>query len=519
MKALLGRLVSVDPIEGQTDQYSIAFKPICVLPNRSAPPEWIKDQTLKVERQVHDLREIGHPGDSLVLSIEESRPWLTPLEVTPCGVVHDIPEKLSLSLHWWKEGDPPTYTVKVNGWEMTGKFEKNDEKITAKVDISQAVTQLRAPVVIDVEVDKLHEQCVVLPAQGPVWQHVKQPQGDYVRLRGRWLQADINPNCYAGGLCGVKELLRGQEHLTKPEHTVLGELKFGGYFDGISQGWGPLGGLETIQAKSISGDTGSEGPQVRLEGMLNEGLRLRSLVNCQLPDWAPLLIWRREYARQPLDKSAEGVQVPINSVESLKLYGHLSSVTDGSGLLQSRLSAIEDGRFVSLRLAKEYENSHGNGKKLDAGWLVVEHPVRQQMTLVLINPDHCQCQHHNTYAGCFNVEWHMSDQLVGPIGGLGQTVALAFGEQCGAGDAGAWVACRGVSDDGQLMVGIVARLKSHEGATAVVSCAGQQQELLLRSVPIPGVGEVQIASAQFAAALDSTIQVEVDDIPASEVAI
>lgn len=50
----------------------IKFTPKCVLPERTQVSEWLKDQTLSLTRTALDPREVGGPGDSIVLTPAES---------------------------------------------------------------------------------------------------------------------------------------------------------------------------------------------------------------------------------------------------------------------------------------------------------------------------------------------------------------------------------------------------------------------------------------------------------------
>jgi hypothetical protein len=79
--AILGRIVAVTRAGAGTLVVRVA--PMCLLPERAPVPRELREVEITVVRMVADPREIGQPGDSLVLSAAESRPWLPPLPVVP----------------------------------------------------------------------------------------------------------------------------------------------------------------------------------------------------------------------------------------------------------------------------------------------------------------------------------------------------------------------------------------------------------------------------------------------------
>ena len=104
------------------------------MPRRTKVPEWLKDQTLTLRREVRDLREAGGPGDSLVLTPVESEQWLYPLTVTPDVAYGKLPGTLQLRLRWWKDEKLPEWTVKANGRSLSGQFTKEGEAGVATVE-------------------------------------------------------------------------------------------------------------------------------------------------------------------------------------------------------------------------------------------------------------------------------------------------------------------------------------------------------------------------------------------------
>ncbi len=100
MHALLGKITKVTRREGTPSAFEIAFKAACVLPERGKIPERLGDQTLTITRSAPDAREIGVPGDAIVLAPEESASWLYPLAVSPEVAYGALPAAVTLTLRW-----------------------------------------------------------------------------------------------------------------------------------------------------------------------------------------------------------------------------------------------------------------------------------------------------------------------------------------------------------------------------------------------------------------------------------
>ncbi len=103
MDALLGKITDIT--EGAAgDSLEIRFKEAGVLPRRTRAPEWLKDQVLTVRRHAPDPREVGNPGDSVVLTPAESARWLCPLAVSPGVAYGELPPTLHLRSRALVEG-------------------------------------------------------------------------------------------------------------------------------------------------------------------------------------------------------------------------------------------------------------------------------------------------------------------------------------------------------------------------------------------------------------------------------
>ena len=74
MYSLLGKIVDITAKnESKPGHLEIKFKPACIMPRRTEVPEWLKDQVLTIERTVDDPREVGYPGDSIILTPDVSK--------------------------------------------------------------------------------------------------------------------------------------------------------------------------------------------------------------------------------------------------------------------------------------------------------------------------------------------------------------------------------------------------------------------------------------------------------------
>jgi hypothetical protein len=117
VNAILGCIESVDcrALEDGAYRADIRLKPRCVMPERKQIPEWLKGQVITVTRVVPDPREVGAPGDSIVLTPSESSKYLLPLVVTPPLLRGSLRGQIHVALRWWKDKKPPELEVRSNG--------------------------------------------------------------------------------------------------------------------------------------------------------------------------------------------------------------------------------------------------------------------------------------------------------------------------------------------------------------------------------------------------------------------
>src|SRR5262249_34683190 len=135
-------------------RWTVRFKAACVMPERARVPEWLKEPILTVEREVADPRELGHPGDSILLTPEESARWLRPLAVTPSVAYGRPPRTLRLALRWWKEEKLPEFRIQANGRSHAGQFTRDGDGGVVTVETAAFFEyEPRLPVAFEVTCD------------------------------------------------------------------------------------------------------------------------------------------------------------------------------------------------------------------------------------------------------------------------------------------------------------------------------------------------------------------------------
>ena len=164
----MGELGRITSIEKTDDAYRIELEPRCRMPGRTAVPRWLKDRRLEIVRRAADEREIGGPGDSIVLTPQESARWLHPLTACPWIARGKVPETVRLELRWWHTEEPPAFTVRAAGRLITGRFTKRDGVWGAAfrpADLLEGEPTL--PIGFEVTVGDLTITAAVLPESSP----------------------------------------------------------------------------------------------------------------------------------------------------------------------------------------------------------------------------------------------------------------------------------------------------------------------------------------------------------------
>lgn len=521
MQALLGKISRIEHIEAEQKtengqaangqaagaHLKIGFKAACLLPEHKAVPEWLKDAALTIERTVFDAREIGGPGDSVVLTTEESAPLLRPLSVAPDVARDQIPDALQLRLCWWKDDAPPEWSVRANGRLQSGAWQKDEdgEGWAAQVETDSFFDFApRLPVAFEIVCDKLSAGCSVLPGSEPVAAILARPEGEVHRVENAWYEADVTARLHGGAIVALRERGRDTDHFAAPQGRIGRELEWGGHTDRFVTGWAEWS--EKMRDAAVTGGTRRESNATRLslEGVVDEGEGLRTSVTYTFHDAMPLVILQREWSAGPKkedDKEKDGAPKElIDELRTMIFSFRAASMPERDACSGSRVLCAEDGRLTVARSVRLNHMSEHHYWRMKDGWAVVEHPRRRECMMYLFDTQ--SPPHLATWMGThvFTLEPVWPAMALRPGGSVGFALALTAGELCGASGQGAWVACRAPRADGGVICGVVARLRGGESnPQAVFSLDNQTRETTLRHVLLPGVGEVSYATAEFAA--------------------
>jgi hypothetical protein len=526
MDALLGKITQLaPPAEAPSaapgaHALEIKFKPACLMPRRTKVPEWLKDQTLTLRREVPDPRELGGPGDSLVLTPVESERWLYPLTVTPEVDYGKLPDTLQLRLRWWKDEKLPEYTVKANGRSLSGQFTKEGEAGVATVETKSFFEfEPLLPVVFEVTVDKMKAACTVLPENEPCSQKLTLPVGEQYRMENLWYGLDITGREQGGGLISLREKGRGVEHFRGPANLIHRECQYAGHIDRVRLGWDWSKMQDTAMACSGVRRDGLT-TRLTLDGVVDEGQGLRTSVTFMLYDALPLIVWERTFqfhkGKEPdkKDDKDEKPKEPIDDMKTVQLGCRAAWPPERNGRSGSRVLCADGDRLAITRPAQAGEYiRHGHWRMWD-GWALMEHPERQEYALYLFDrhtpPNLVTWM--DEHAITLEPQWpHMP---VRPNEVVGFTIALTAGEIAGATTGGAWVAGRASLPGGGVRAALVGRLRDAVAvATATISLGGETVTAPLQSILLPGIGEARFATADFPEGrLDQPFAADVDRI-------
>jgi hypothetical protein len=510
MQAILGKITHITPKPGNDGKARMAtpleikFKPACVLPRRTKIPEWLKDQTLTLERAVVDVREIGRPGDSLVLTPAESTRWLSPLVVTPAVASGALPRMLQLELRWCKEEKPPEFTVRANGRTWTATFVKEGERLTGSMATAEFFDSPPAlPVAFEVTCDKLRTTCTVMPGGVPGTCRLLLPEGEHHRLENAWYAVDILAQNHAGGIAALREQARGVDHFRRPNNLIAYPLEYAGHSDRFRSSWDWSEQMRDARMTCAGGRREGAATRLDLEGVLDEGQSLRSSVNYQLYDELPLLLMQREFrygkAKEPDGKEKD--EKPKEPIDEMKVMGfgfRAAWMAERDGRTGSRVLCTDGERLIATRSVEIGDFlRHGYWRMAD-GWAIAEHPGRREVMMYFF--DTCRPPHLSTWLGLhtFTLEPRWPMLPVRPEESAGYALALTAGELCGAADDGGWVACRNVLPSGDMRCAVIARLRRPGPDTEVsFMLGGESRRLPLQNLLLPGVGAIQWAAAEF----------------------
>jgi len=508
VEAILGKITGVAARGGE--RFGVSFVPACLLPERTAVPEWLRGAVLTVEREAPDPRELGGPGDSFVLTPEESARWLFPLTVSPEVSRGRLPEKLEIALAWWPEA-PAGFTVRVGRRKIEGAFAQRDGRYVATVETDRLCSaRCKLPATVTVAFGRLAIRSAVLPEHEPCVVRLYLPGREIIRLENAWYGIDLVRRA-GGAILAWRERARGIDHFARPEHRIGLPLETAGHADRFRTRWETP---ERLMKAVMSGQAWREpcSSRVLLAGRIDKSLATQ--VECVLFDNLPLLFWRRtfEVRKVPRRKTNE-LQEPIDGVRSIGVSTRGAWVAERRGDTGSRLLCAYDDHLVSLRGTQVDRRDGCQEWRVEDGWALAEHPDRRACSLYLFPPHPAPTLYLGTGLSSITLEpeWPMQPARAGDVVTL--PLAMTAGECCGADPAGAWVGCRCLVPEG-VRCAVVARLRAEEPGTALFRLGGEQREVPLQLLSLPEIGAVAWAVADFPAGRpDAPLEIAAAGIP------
>jgi len=491
------------------------------MPGRAVVPEWLVDKDLTVIRQVADPREVGGTGDSIVLSAEESTRWLTPLRVEPTLARGKLPETLELSLRWWKDAKPPVYTVGANGRRVTGRFVKRGKGFAASVATAELFASPPSlPTALEASVETITACCTVWPADGG-YGEVWTPRGPQRRIETAWYALDICPGG-GGGISMLRETGRDVDHFAADPDRIGAPIDDGGHFDRILAGmWDEHDKLEKVTMAAAVTRREADTTRLCLEGVVEKDKGINTTVACTVFDDLPLVLWRRELLRHKLPekksdgKDKKGPDEPIDKMVTVA-PGFCAAMAVGSdGRAGGRVLSVEEDRFAVFRPSHAGDWLH-RGWRLRHGWVLAERPDRRECMLYLFDRNHAPFLDTSLGPRTMRLAVNWPARAIRPAGGAGFTVAFTAGEACGAGVAGAWVACRRRTGDGGIACAVIGRFRDRAAAPAVaIEAPGGRAETPMCPLRVPGVGVLHTALVHLPEqAVTSPLHITAGGIPA-----
>lgn len=529
MHSIMGRIAKVDAVkvdeatpqnQNNGAHLKIQLEPLCVLPQRTPVPEWLKEQKVWVERRVSDAREIGGLGDSVVLTGEESAPLLSPLEVQPLVAHGEIPSHIELHLHWWKDETPPEYSVRANGQLRTGAWTRTDEIWTATITSAgffDFAPQL--PVAFEVTCDKWRSTCVVLPQEGASAAKITLPQGEVHRVENQWYAVDVSAKSHGGAISALRERSRGVDHFHSDD-VISSTLEYGSHTDRFKTGWGDWSDKMTNLVMATSGTrrqgSGQAGASTHLSmsGVVDEGEGLHTSASYTFHDDLPLIVLQREYSfAAKKDEKTDPLRQPIDTLHPLRLSFRAAAKPERKGHTGSRVLCADGERLSITRPAQHNEMVHHAYWTMRDGWAILEHPLRREYLMYCFDTQ--SAPNLVTWLGehvvTLEPQWQFAPVRTGES--FGYALALSAGELCGAAPQGAWVACRAQTSSG-VRYGVVARLReASPNGTAVLSSNKETREVPLQRVLVSGVGELFSAVVEMPGTMNDAFNVSVASIP------
>lgn len=498
MQGLIGKITSLKEINVSDNNvtFTVKFSPVSTLPNRKPVPDWLKGQTLEVERTVQDRREIGGVGDSIVLNALESAKWLHPLVVSTELAVGVVPNNLELNLRWWKEDKAPSYRVKANNVILNGEFEPSGNgQFNATVSTDGFSKIL--PLTISVECESINVTSNILPDGKLGGWPVESSYKKTYEIDSVWYRASVITNSHMGGIVSLKEKARDINHFQAPEGITQPVLENGGHYDRYrTSAWDWNGKSYDAGLTSKSVRCLQDTVRFSSETVVDEGENLYSSCSCIFYNDFPLMAYERNFQRRsPKDKKSDN-GIPEEAIDSIVSIGmgcrSATLIERNGGINSSRAVFTHDGKLLKVRSSMPYEYMQLGGSKgiltIEDGWTLIEHPNRKSYLLYLFD------RSLPPIFGLWNGLHEMSfepmwlNTLLKQDSSCGLSFGLAAGETAGVSERGAWVACRRPTASGAIETGIVARLRDNKDNKVTVTSGSCVKEAELASVIVPGIG-------------------------------
>ena len=495
MLGLLGKITAGKAKIADPQAQAVSFRPVSVLPLRTPVPEWLKDRILTVARSIGDARELGGPGDSIVIGAAEAARWLRPLTVSPAIIEGDPPEVLRVALSWWHEDTPPELTAVAAGRRVPVELTRDGDRFAGSVPLAALRGAAGYPEHISIEGAGLKALCALAPACGVSARAIDLPHCRGYRLRTPWLSLDVDTDHYAGCIAGLAERGREIDHFARPDGIIQLPCEHGGQYERVKFEWSwndaPRG------QKAVTAGARQEGGAIRLDlqGIADPGREMRTSAAYTAYEAIPLVTAQREYSLHPkTDEKDDGtLKEPIDRLSSPTLGIRSASLAERNGTGSSRVLLHDGARLVSAR-GGTMEMQGSRSWALRDGWALLEHPGRRSRILYLFDTDGPPTLKVWNAAHEISVEpqWHAVP--VAPGGSFGITMGIVAGEAGGASTAGAWVGVKTPDPDGGMRWAIVARLALSTADRSVTIVSGQiKRSASLEPFHVTGIGTLYTA--------------------------
>lgn len=499
MQALLGRIVEISSDEAR---HKITIEPLCTLPDRKAPPAWLKDQKLTFERAVFrekhepeenklqafvsDPREIGEIGDSIALTVGESSKFLQPLVVTP--------ERISLL--WWKDETPPNWEVKSNGKKHRGQWTPNESKTHWSAEFQKPDSGVLESSVLEhafnIEAScgelKAHH-AVSFPAYNstPGAHKFETTNGVLFDLRNRYLSAGITPRS-GGGVQALTQLGEPKNRFASPSGLIQHPLNWGGHVDAFRTGWGEWNTMRDVKL-DVAGTTREAGTsRVTMEGEIEDGLRTQFSATL-LDEW-PLLLMRRDFflhekKDEKKDEKSDALKQPVDAMRLFQTGFRSALSLDVKG---SRIWCRENGQTIAFSLPRENQHQTLWHWTMDEGWALFQQSRCHAHLLYFFDPQNAP--HLGLWRGphVAALQPFWPGVPLKPGDSTGFSLGLASGDVGGANEHGAWIACRALQGD-ELHCAFLARLHT-PGSCIVYASDTEEKRAPLMPLYLSGLGTV-----------------------------